>query len=144
MVFLENLYCFYEIWCWGQLDDKHALVTVSHTMVSELDILRTHIFLPNGVLSSISLRWQTCTNKPYCGLGAWMFLQNIYMAPFGLLNLCWNWLKNIVLAEMLWEKNTVPGEKRRRTSRIWGKPNRTGVFSTLTKNSPPHEISCFW
>ena len=37
-----------------------------------------------------------------------------------------SWLKlaeNIVLAELLWEKNTVPAEK---TSRIWGKPNGAG------------------
>ena len=36
------------------------------------------------------------------------------------------WLKlteNTVLAELLWEKNTVLAEKRSRTSRIWGKPN---------------------
>jgi len=46
-----------------------------------------------------------------------------FLGPFGLLNLGWNWLKNTVLAEMLWEKNTVSAEKRSRTSRIWDKPN---------------------
>ena len=44
-------------------------------------------------------------------------------APFGLLNLCWNWLKSMVLVELLWEKNTVLAEKTSRTSQIWGKPN---------------------
>ena len=48
-------------------------------------------------------------------------------APFGLLNLGWNWLKNIVLAELLWEKNLVPAEK---TSRIWGKLNGN-IFRSL-------------
>jgi len=38
------------------------------------------------------------------------------------------WLKNTGLAEMLREKNTVPAEKRSRTSRILGKPN--GAKST--------------
>jgi len=42
-------------------------------------------------------------------------------APFGLLNLGWNWLKNTVLTELLWEKNTVPTEQ---TNRIV--PFRTG------------------
>jgi len=36
-------------------------------------------------------------------------------------SLIWNLAENTVLAEWLWEKNTVPAEKR---SRIWGKLNR--------------------
>ena len=43
--------------------------------------------------------------------------------PFGLLKLGWNWLKNTVLAELLWEKNNVPAEKTNRTNRFLGKPN---------------------
>ena len=39
-------------------------------------------------------------------------------APFGLLKLGWNWLKNTVLAKILWEKNIVSAEKRSRTSQI--------------------------
>ena len=33
-------------------------------------------------------------------------------APFAGLKLGWNWLKNTVLAEMLWGKNTVPAKKK--------------------------------
>jgi len=32
--------------------------------------------------------------------------------PFGLLKLDWNWLKNTIFAEMLWEKNTITAEKK--------------------------------
>ena len=37
-------------------------------------------------------------------------------SPFGWQNFSWNCLKNTVLVELLWEKNTVPAEKRSRTS----------------------------
>ena len=33
----------------------------------------------------------------------------------GLLNLGWNWLKNTVPAELLWEKNNILAEKTSRT-----------------------------
>jgi len=32
--------------------------------------------------------------------------------PFGWQNFGWNWLKNTVLTELLWEKNTIPAEKK--------------------------------
>jgi len=41
---------------------------------------------------------------------------------------CWNWLKNTVLAEMLWEENTFPAKKK---SRIWSKPNGAGNRTTV-------------
>ena len=43
-------------------------------------------------------------------------IYKIIVGTFGWQNFCWNWLKNTVLAELLWEKNTVPAEKRSRTS----------------------------
>jgi len=52
---------------------------------------------------------------------------DFHFGPFGLLNFSWNWLKNTVLTELLWEKKTVPAEKRSRTSWIWGKPNEAEI-----------------
>ena len=52
------------------------------------------------------------------------------IAPFAGLKFGWNWLKNTVLAELLWEKNTVPAEKTSRTNRIWGKPNMANVLKS--------------
>ena len=47
---------------------------------------------------------------------------------FGPVRLAESWLKNTVLTELLWEKNTVPAKKRSRTNRIWGKPNGPHAF----------------
>ena len=56
------------------------------------------------------------------------------MAPFVGLNLGWNWLKNTVLVELLWEKNTIPTEKTSRTSRFLGKPNGANIYIKLVDN----------
>ena len=45
----------------------------------------------------------------------WHSRSNMLLVPFAGLKLDWNWLKNTVSAELLWEKNTVPTEKKKGT-----------------------------
>jgi len=50
-------------------------------------------------------------------------LIDFFRAPFADLNFAWNWLKNTVPAELLWEKNTILAEKTSRTSQTLRQAN---------------------